>query len=74
MSELTIQLPAGVEPQEATLALSVRLFQTGRLTLGQAATMAGYSKEAYIELLSRQGIDVIDYPADDLAGEMRDEP
>ncbi len=73
MSELRIELPTGVDPQEALLALSSWLYRKGRLTLGQAATLAGYSKQTYIEILSRQGIAVIDYPAEELADELDDE-
>jgi predicted HTH domain antitoxin len=48
---LTIELPLNVSPEEATLMMSVKLFETGRLSPGQAAKLAGYSKRTYIELL-----------------------
>ncbi|MEM9664339.1 MAG: UPF0175 family protein [Bacteroidota bacterium] len=73
MAELHLELPAGVEPDEATLALSIRLYQTGRLSLGQAARLAGYSKRTYLEILGKQQVPIIDYPAEDLEGELRDE-
>ena len=48
----------------------VKLFETGRLSLGQAAKLAGYSKATFIELLGKLGVPVIDYSAEDLQQEM----
>lgn len=70
MAELTLQLPTGVTPDEARLLLAAKLFETGRLSLGQATQVAGYSKPTFMELLGRMGIPVLDYPADDLAEEI----
>ncbi len=69
MSQLTIDLPPDIEPDEARLLLSMKLFEVGKLSLGQAATMAGYTKRTYMELLGKQGIPVIDYPPEELADE-----
>ena len=43
MSEVTIQLPPEVEKDEAKLLLMIKLFETGKLSLGQAAKFSGYS-------------------------------
>lgn len=48
----------------------VKLFETGGVTLGQAARLAGYSKPTFIELLGKLDVSVIDYPAEDLEQEM----
>lgn len=69
--ELAVELPFNVTSDEARLALAVRLFEKGRITLGQAAKMAGFSKRAFIDVLGREGIPVINYPAADLAEEMK---
>ncbi len=71
MSTLTVELPADVLPSEAQLYLSMKLFEVGKLSLGQAAEVAGYSKRAYIEVLGRHGVPVIDYPPEDLDEELR---
>ena len=47
-----------------------KLFETGRLILGQAAKLAGYSKPTFIELLGKLDVPVVDYPAEDLEQEM----
>jgi predicted HTH domain antitoxin len=70
MNALTVQLPSDIPVEEARFLLMVKLFETGRLTLGQAAKLAGYSKPTFIELLGKLGIPVIDYPAEDLEQEM----
>ena len=70
MSELTLQLPPEVSIDEARLMLAFKLFETGRLSLGQAAELAGYSKRAFMELLGKAGIPVLDHPAEDLEGEV----
>ena len=70
MNELKIELPANVSLDEAQLLLAVKLFETGKLSIGQAAKLAGYSKRTFIELLSKMGVPVINYPAEDLEREI----
>lgn len=68
-TELTVALPMNVSNQEARLAMSIRLFQTGTISLGQAATLAGFSKRAFIDILGREGIPVVNYSAESLREE-----
>lgn len=70
MNELKVQLPANVSLDEAQLLLAVKLFETGKLSIGQAAKLAGYSKRTFIELLGKMGVPVINYPAEDLEREI----
>ena len=70
MNALQIQLPPEIPIEEARLLLMVKLFETGKLSLGQAADLSGYSKPTFIELLSKLGVAVIDYPPEELAQEM----
>ncbi len=69
MGELRVELPPEVSTEEARLLLMVKLFEAGRLSLGQAAKLAGYSKRAFMELLGKHGVPVFDYPAEDLREE-----
>ncbi len=69
MSELKVDLPPEVPVEEARLLLTVKLFETGRLSLGQASRLAGYSKRAFMELLGKLGVAVFDYPAEELHDE-----
>jgi predicted HTH domain antitoxin len=70
MNQLTVELPPNISIEEARLLLTVKLFETGKLSLGQAAKLAGFSKKTFIELLSKMGVPVIDYPAEELEGEI----
>lgn len=69
MSELRVELPPEIPAEEARLLLMVKLFETGRLSLGQAARLAGYSKRTFMELLGKLGVATFDYPAEDLHDE-----
>lgn len=71
MSTLKVELPPEVRAEEARLLLAIKLFETGHLSLGQAAHLAGYSRTAFMELLGKQGVPLFDYPADDLRDELR---
>jgi hypothetical protein len=45
--------------------MALKFFELGRLSLGQAAEVAGYSKRAFIDVLGEYGIPVAHYPARD---------
>jgi len=68
MRTLVINLPETVDitPKEAVIILAVQLYEMGKLSLGQAADLAGYSKRTFMELLGGYGVSVFNYPADDL--------
>jgi predicted HTH domain antitoxin len=70
MNELKVELPPNISTDEARLLLTVKLFETGKVSLGQAAKLAGYSKRTFIELLGKMGVPVINYPASDLEREI----
>jgi predicted HTH domain antitoxin len=71
MSLLTVELPTSIPEPEARLCLAIKLFELGRLSSGQAAEMAGYSKRTFLELLGKQGTAIFDYSALDLALDRR---
>ena len=63
-------LPPFVSAVEGRLMMALKLFELGRLSLGQAAEVAGYSKRAFIDVLGQYDIPVADYPASELAKEI----
>ncbi|NER39807.1 MAG: UPF0175 family protein [Oscillatoria sp. SIO1A7] len=69
-NELKVELPYDVSVEEAKLLLMGKLYEVGRLSLGQAAELAGYSRPTFMELLGKMGIAVFDYPSEDLEREM----
>ena len=70
MTSLNLDLPPDVTAEEARLLLSVKLWETGRLSLGQAAEFAGYSQRAYMEVLGNLGLSIFRYDPGDLYREM----
>ncbi|WP_394333556.1 UPF0175 family protein, partial [Cnuella takakiae] len=54
MKALTLNIPdhLDIDSQEAAVILATQLYERGKLSLGQAAELAGYSKAAFMELLA----------------------
>ncbi|MCA1625834.1 MAG: UPF0175 family protein [Acidobacteria bacterium] len=68
MKTLTVKLPSTVEldERELLIILASKLYEKGKLSLGQAAELAGFSKRAFVEVLGSCGVSVFNYPVDDL--------
>lgn len=62
-------LPPFVDADEGRLMMALKFYELGRLSLGQAAELAGHTKRAFIDVLGRYGIAVADYAAEELVGE-----
>lgn len=69
-AEVRIPLPPNVSGDEVRTLAAVKLFEVGRVSLGQAAALAGYSVRTFIEVLGRYQVPVINYPAEDLEKEI----
>lgn len=68
MRTLSLNIPDGLDIEASELAIFVasRLYEEGKLTLGQAAEMAGLTKRTFAELLGRFNVSIFNYPASDL--------
>lgn len=68
MKTVTLKVPENVElnPDEIVLFLAAKLYESGKLTLGQSADLAGLSKTAFAEILGRYGVSLFNYPASDI--------
>jgi predicted HTH domain antitoxin len=66
----TVELPEGFSAEDARLLLAMKLFETGKATLGQAAKAAGLSKRAFIEVLGEYKVPVFNYSAEELREEL----
>ena len=51
--------------------LAVRLFEQRLVTLAQAAKLAGQAIEEFLDVLQASNVNVVDYPAEELAGELQ---
>jgi predicted HTH domain antitoxin len=70
MSIFKLELPPEVTAEEARLLLAIKLYETHKLSLGQAAQVAGYSKRTFLEILGQHGVPVFDYPPEELREEV----
>ena len=68
MKTLTLHIPDTLEldDKEAAMLLATRLYEQGRLSLGQAAELAGLTKRTFAELLGRYNVSIFNYPPSDL--------
>jgi predicted HTH domain antitoxin len=71
MNELKALLLPEIPNKEAKLLLMMKLFETGKLSLGQAAKFSGYSKRAFMEILGKYNVPVFDYTLEDLESKMQ---
>ncbi len=67
---LKIELPFSLSEGEAKLLLSLKLYEVGKITIGQAAKMAGFSKQSFIDVLGNYKIPVINYSPEELREEL----
>ena len=68
--ELRVTLPFNLSEDEAKLLLAVKLYEVGKVSLGQAAKLAGFSKRAFIDVLGRYHIPIFDYAPEELQQEV----
>ncbi|MCA4900361.1 MAG: UPF0175 family protein [Bacteroidota bacterium] len=68
MKTLVLDIPvnADIDDNEVRMMIASRLYEKGKLSLGQAADLAKLSKRTFIELLGQYGVSVSNYPASDL--------
>jgi predicted HTH domain antitoxin len=69
-AEARIPLPPNVSEEELRTLAAVKLFEVGRVSLGQAAALADHSVRSFVEVLARFQVPVINYPAEDLEKEI----
>ena len=69
MKVLTLNIPDNVDVDNRQLAMLVasKLYEQGKLSIGQASEMAGLSKRTFAELLGGYDVSIFNYPASDLA-------
>ena len=69
MKTLTLNVPESLDVDNRDLAMlvSTRLYEQGKLSLGQAAEVAGLTKRTFAELLGKYGVSIFNFPAQDLS-------
>jgi predicted HTH domain antitoxin len=69
MKTLTVKLPDSLDmdDKDILILLAARLYEDGKLSLGQAAELAGLSKRTFSELLGKYKVSIFNYPASDIS-------
>lgn len=69
MKKMTIEIPENIEidEQDAKRFLAAKLYEVGKLSLGQAADLAGLSKIAFSEILKDYNVSLINYSPSDIS-------
>ena len=72
MKTIIFNLPdtVDIDDNEASMLFASSLYEKGKLSLGQAAELAGLSKRVFIELLGKFGVSVFNHPVSDLQNDM----
>ena len=72
MTTLTLEIPdsLGDFKQDTIRFIAAKLYESGKLSLGQAADIAGLSKRTFAELLKDYDVSYINYSIDDLKKEL----
>ncbi len=73
MQTLTLTLPDSVqiEKSEVMRFIAAKLYERADLTLGKAAEVAGMPKWEFAEILANYGVSIFNYPASDLARDLK---
>jgi predicted HTH domain antitoxin len=68
MKQLTLNIPENLNlsEKETKRFLAAKLYEAGKLSLGQAADLAGLSKVTFAEILSDYDVSLINYPSSDI--------
>ncbi|MBK7440259.1 MAG: UPF0175 family protein [Bacteroidetes bacterium] len=72
MKVLTLSIPDSLEFDNAQLAMffAAELYKQGKLSLGQAAEIAGVSKRVFIEIIGRYNVSVFNSKVADLSNDV----
>ena len=72
MKTLIVNIPdtLDIDSKEILMLLASRLYEEGKLSLGQAAELANLSKRAFAELLGKYNVSIFNYPASDISGDV----
>jgi len=73
MRTIKFKIPDTVDlnDREAKMLLASRLYEKGKLSLGQAAEMVGLSKTTFMELLGDYDVSILNYPPSELNNDIK---
>lgn len=66
MKMIQLNLPEGLNEMEAKIILAGELYEREKITLGQAAELAGLTTRTFIEIMGKYGFSIFSDSEDDL--------
>lgn len=72
MKTLTLNIPDSLDltNRELVMLVASRLYEQGKLSLGQAADLAGLTKRTFAELLNQYNVSIFNFPSTDLSNDV----
>jgi predicted HTH domain antitoxin len=72
MTKIPLEVPdsLGEYKKDTVRFIAAKLYESGKLSLGQAADMAALTKRTFAELLNDYHVSYINYSVDDLKDEL----
>lgn len=73
MRQITLNIPdfVNLDDKDISMILASKLYEGGKLSLGQAAEVVGISKRSFAELLGKYGVSLFNYPVSDLSRDVK---
>ncbi len=73
MKTLTLNIPdtLDVDNKEVAMLVATKLYEQGKLSLGQAAELVGLTKRAFMELLGNYNVSVFNYDPKELTNDIK---
>lgn len=73
MKTIQLNIPDTVDlnAREAKMLLASRLYEKGKLSLGQAAELVGLSKRAFMEILGDYDVSIFNFPTSELDNDIK---
>jgi predicted HTH domain antitoxin len=73
MKTIKLNLPDAFDlsEKEITLLLATKLYEQGKLSLGQAAELVGLTKRTFSEVLGKYGVSIFNHPASDISRDVK---
>lgn len=73
MRTLKLNIPDSLEidDREISMLVATRLYEQGKISLGQAAEIVGLTKRTFAELPGKYNVSIFNYPAADIHRDVR---
>lgn len=73
MKTVNLKIPDTIDLDDKDIAMIVAstLYEKGKLSLGQAAELAGLTKRTFVELLGKYDVSIFNYPPSDLVRDVQ---